>query len=84
MFQQPFSGPFRITEAIGANAGWLNTPGHWKMPNVFNVSRQKQDCVDYGRDHPPQPPLRTMTDNDLEYKVEDILEHQGTSAKILQ
>jgi len=34
-FQQAFGGPFHITEAIGANAFRLNTPAHWKMPNVF-------------------------------------------------
>jgi len=83
-FQQPFCGPFRITEAIGANGFRLNTPADWKMPNVFNVSRLKRDRVDHGRDHPPPPPLRTMTDKDPEYEVEAILEHQGTSAKTLQ
>jgi hypothetical protein len=77
-------GPFRITEAIGANSFRLNTPAHWKMPNVFNDSRLKRDRVDYGRDHAPPPPLRTMTDKDPEYEVEAILEHQGTSAKTLQ
>ena len=40
-FQQLFCGPFRITEAIGVNAVRLDTPAHWKMPNVFNVSRLK-------------------------------------------
>jgi transposase InsO family protein len=83
-FQQPFCGPFRITEAIGTNAFRLDTPAHWKMPNVFNVSRLKRDRVDYGREHPPPPPLRTMTDKDPEYEVEAILEHQGSSAKTLQ
>jgi hypothetical protein len=83
-FQQHFCGPFRITEAISASAFRLNTPAHWKMPNVFNVSRLKRDCVDYGRDHPPPPPLRMITNKDPENEVEAILEHQGTSAKTLQ
>jgi hypothetical protein len=83
-FQQPLCGPFRIAEAIGANAFRLNTPAYWIMPNLFNVSRLKRDCVDYGRDHPPPPLLRTMTNKDPEYEVEAILEHQGTSAKTLQ
>jgi len=40
-FQQSCFGPFRITKAIGANAFRLNTPAHWEMPNVFNVSHLK-------------------------------------------
>jgi len=83
-FRRQFCGPFGITEAIGANAIKLNTPAHWTMPNGFNVSRLKKDRVDYSRDHPPPPPVRTMTDKDLDYAVEAIPEHQGTWAKTLQ
>jgi len=82
-FQQPFGRPFRITEAIGANTFRLNSPAHWKMPNVFNVSHLKRDRVDYGRNDPPPPRLRTMTDKDPEYEVEANPEHQGTPAKTL-
>jgi hypothetical protein len=83
-FPQRFWGPFHITKAIGASAFRLNTPAHWKMPNVFNVSRRKRDRVDSGGGHPPPPPLRTITDKHPEYEVEAILEHRGTSAKTLQ
>jgi len=83
-FQQPFCRPFRITEAISANAFKLKTPHHWKMPNALNVSRLEQDCLDYSWDHRPPLPLCTITDMDPEYEVEAILEHQGTSAKTLQ
>jgi len=83
-FQQPICGPFHITETICANAFRLNTPAHWKMPNVFNVACLKRGRVDYGKDHPPPPLLRTMTDKDPENEVEAILEHQDTSAKTLQ
>ena len=40
--------------------------------------------MDYGREHPPPAPLRTMTDKDPEYEVEAILEHQRSSIKTLQ
>ena len=83
-FQEPSCGPFRITEAIGGNAFRLNNPAHWKMPNVFNVSRLKRDRVNHGRDHPPPPPLRTMTDKDPDYEVRIIPELQHTSAKTLR
>jgi hypothetical protein len=83
-FQQPFCGPFRIPEAIGANALRSNTLAHCKMPNVFNVSCLKQNRVDSGPDHAPPPPLRTITDKDPEYEVEAIVEHQGTLGKTLQ
>jgi hypothetical protein len=82
-FQQPCCRPFRIIEAIGANAFRLNTPAHWKMPNVFNISLLKRDHMDDGYKHSLPPPLRTMTDKDPEYEVEAIVEHQGTSVKTL-
>jgi hypothetical protein len=82
-FQQSFCRPCCITKAIGASSFRLNTPAHWKMPNVFNVSYLTRNRVDYGRKHPPPPLLRTMSDKDPEYEVEGIIKYQGTSAKTL-
>ena len=83
-FSQPLCGPFRIIKAIGANSLRLNTPAHWKMLNVFNISRLKPEHVDYGQDHPPPQLVHRMTDKDPQYEVEAILEHRGTAGKTLQ
>jgi len=46
--------------------------------------RFKRSKVDNTTEHPPPPPLRSTLAAATEYKVEGILEHQGTAARDLK
>jgi len=78
-FQHPFAGPFTILKYAGENAFVLNIPAHWRLHPVFNVTRPKLLKVDKTHEHPPPPPLHSTAT--IEYKVESICEHRGTTVR---
>jgi len=80
-FQHPYAGPFTILRMAGENACVLNIPAHWHLHLVFNVARLKLSRVDRTHKHPPPPPLRSTTT--IEYEVELICEHRGTTVQDL-
>jgi len=82
-FQHLYAGPFTLLRKTGENAFVLDFPAHWRLHSVFNVSRLKLFKVDRSCEHPPPPPLHS-TATAAEYKVESILEHQGTTARNLE
>jgi len=76
-FQHPYTGPFKLLKEAGKNAFMLDIPAYWHLHPVFNVARLKPSRVDRSREHPPLPPqCSTVT---VEYKVETIQEHRGTT-----
>jgi len=81
-FQHPYAGPFTILRAAGENAFVLDIPSHWRLHPVFNVSRLKPSKVDQTREHPPPPPLRSTAA--VEYEVESVLEHKGSTVRDLR
>jgi hypothetical protein len=81
-FQHSYAGPFRLLKKVGENAFVLDIPAHWRLHPVFNVSRLKPSRVDKTREHPPPPPLRSTAT--VEYEVETILEHRGSTVRDLE
>jgi transposase InsO family protein len=81
-FQHPYAGPFTLLKKVGENAFVLDIPAHWRLHPVFNVSRLKLSRVDHTREHPPPPPLRSTAA--VEYEVEIITNHRGSTAKDLK
>jgi hypothetical protein len=82
-FQHPYAGPFKLLKKVGENAFVLDIPAHWRLHPVFNVSRLKPSRVDRTREHPPPPPLRS-TGTAVEYEVEAIINHKGTTVRNLK
>jgi len=81
-FQHPYARPFTILRMASENACVLDIPAHWRLHPVFNVARLKLSKVDRTREHPPPPPLRSTAT--VEYEVESILEHRGTTVRDLE
>jgi len=81
-FQHPYAGPFTLLKKAGENAFVLDIPTHWRLHPVFNVARLKPCKVDRTRVHPPPPPLRSTVT--VEYEVETIVEHQGSTIRDLE
>jgi len=71
-----------LLKKAGENAFVLDIPAHWRLHPVFNVARLKPSRVDRNREHPPPPPLRSTVT--VEYKVETIREHRGTTVGDLE
>ena len=81
-FQHPYAGPFTILKSAGENAFVLNISAQWHLHPVFNITRLKLSKVDKTREHPPPSPLcSTVT---VEYEVESICEHRGTTVRDLE
>lgn len=72
-FWPRFIGPFTVKERIGAIAYKLDLPSSLKIHPVFHVSLLSPYQAD-GRVQPPPPPLEI--DGDLEYEVENVLDHR--------
>jgi len=81
-FQHPYAGPFKLLKKVGENVFLLDIPAHWRLHPVFNVSCLKLSKVDRSREHPPPPPLRSTAA--VEYEVEGIQEHRGSTVRDLQ
>jgi len=81
-FQHPYASPFTILKSAGKNAFVLDIPAHWHLHPVFNVARLKLSRVDRTHEHPP-PPLLCSTAT-VEYQVESIREHRGTTVRDLE
>ena len=81
-FQHPYTGPFKLLKKAGENAFVLDIPAHWHLHPVFNVARLKQSRVDRSREHPPPPPVRSTAM--VEYEVETIQQHRGTTVRDLE
>jgi len=82
MFQHPYAGPFTILKSAGKNAFVLNIPVHWRLHPVFNVAYLKLSRVDRTREDPsPLPLCSTAT---VEYEVESIRKHIGTTVRDLE
>jgi len=81
-FQHLYAGPFTILKSAGQNAFVLDIPAHWHLHLVFNVARLKLSKVDKTREHPHPPLLRSNTT--VEYEVESICEHRGTTVRDLE
>jgi len=81
-FQHPYAGPFTILRMAGENACVLDIPAHWRLHPVFNVGRLKLSRVDRTREHPPPPPLHSTAT--VEYEVESIHKHRGTTVRDLE
>lgn len=70
-----YVGPFTVVERIGKVAYKLDLPPHMRCHPVFHVSILQPYRCD-GRVQPP--PVPVAVDGDLEYEVEDILQHRDT------
>jgi len=81
-FQHPYASPFTILKSAGENVFVLDIPAHWRLHPVFNVARLKLFKVDKTREHPPPTPLRSTAT--IEYEVESICEHRGTTVQDLK
>ena len=73
-------GPFDVSERIGSVAYRLMLPENMRIHNVFHVSLLEQYRTD-GRCQPP--PATLFLDGDVQYEVDEILDHrlQGRSKK---
>jgi len=67
---------------VGENAFVLDIPAHWRLDPVFNISHLKPSKVDRSQEHPPPPPLRSTAA--VEYEVEAIREHRGSTVRDLE
>jgi len=81
-FQHPYAGPFTILKSAGETAFVLNIPAHWRLHPVFNIARLKFSRVDRTREHPPPLPLRSTAT--VEYEVESLRKHRGTTVRDLE
>jgi len=81
-FQHPYAGPFNLLKKVGENAFVLDIPAHWRLHPVFNVSRLKPSKVDRSWEHSPPPPLHSTAA--VEYEVEAIREHRGSTIRDLE
>ena len=73
--------PFRIQKIVSPVAFGLDLPPGWRIHPVFHTSKLKRyiRLEEFLREVKP-PPLVLMGDT-LEYVVEGILRHQGSSAR---
>jgi len=76
-FQHLYAGLFTILKSAGKNAFVLDIPVHWRLHPDFNITRLKLSRVDRIREHPPPPLLRSTAN--IEYEVESIRNHRGTT-----
>jgi len=81
-FQHLYAGPFTILRMAGENTCVLDIPAHWRLHPVFNVGQLKLSKIDRTCEHPPPPPLRSTVT--VEYEVESIHEHRGTTVRDLE
>jgi len=81
-FQHLYAGSFTILKSAGENGFVLNIPAHWRLHPVFNVTRLKILRVNRTREHPPPLPLCPTTT--VEYEVESIRKHRGTTVQDLE
>jgi len=81
-FQHPYASRFTILKSASENAFVLNILAHWRLHQVFNVVRLKLSGVNRTREHPPPPPLHSTTT--VEYEVESIRKHRGTTVRDLE
>ena len=80
--QHPYAGPFTILKSASENAFVLDILAHWHLHTVFNVAPLKLSKVDKTREHPPPQLLRSTAT--IEYEVESICEHRGTTVRDLE
>jgi len=71
-----------LLKKAGENRFVLDIPAHWHLHPVFNDARLKPSRVDRNREHPPPPPRRYTVM--VEYEVETIREHRGTTVRDLE
>jgi len=81
-FQHLYASPFTILKSAGENAFVLDIPAHWRLHPVFNIACLKLLKVDKTHEHPPPPPLHSTPT--VEYKVESICKHRGTTVRDLE
>ena len=81
-FQHPYASPFIILKSASENTFVLDIPAYWHLHPVFNVACLKLSRVNRTREHLPPPPLRSTTT--VEYKVESICEHRGTTVRDIE
>ena len=81
-FQHPYAGPIKLLRKARENTFLLDIPAHWRLHPVFNVARLKPSRVDRSCEHPPPPPLRSTAT--VEYEVETIRDHRGTTIQALE
>lgn len=67
-----FIGPFRVQEAVGAQAYRLILPPHYRIHNVFHVSLLERWKSRAGQDDNTQPPEVTQEGEEV-WEVEKIL-----------
>jgi len=72
---------FTVLKSAGENAFILDILTHWRLHPVFNVARLKLSKVNRTHDHPPSPPLCSTAT--VEYEVESIHKHRGTTVRDL-
>eukprot|EP00878_Enallax_costatus_P006882 GHUV01007210.1.p1 GENE.GHUV01007210.1~~GHUV01007210.1.p1 ORF type:complete len:1163 (-),score=135.24 GHUV01007210.1:586-4074(-) len=70
-------GPFKVVKKLSDVAFRLDLPASLHIHPVFHTSLLKQYIP--GRSTPPPPP--EVIDDDFEYEVEDILDHQDVPLK---
>ena len=73
-------GPFRIQKTVSPVAYVLDLPPGWRIHPVFQVSKLKRYIrwLEFLRKIEPPPPI--LVGVTLEYEVERILRHQGSTA----
>ena len=74
-------GPFKITQVISSVAFQLKLPKQWKIHDVFHASLLSlyRETLKHGPNF-PQPPLE-LIGTEEEYKIDKIINHQGTAAR---
>ena len=85
--QPRWIGPFRIQQAVSANAYRLNLPASMQFHPVINISQLKkyhrsQESQFPDRPNNKPPPVQVYGNEDGEFEVEEILGHRFHRRKL--
>lgn len=76
--QPKYYGPFPVKEVKSAVTYRLGLPGHFKIHDVFHVSKLRPFFA-ASREQPPPPPVDFADDGTPEYRVASIRDHRPSS-----
>ena len=74
-------GPFEIIEEISPVVYKLKLPETWHIHNVFHASLLMPQVIMPEYRVPADPPLPKLVDGQLEFEVENILQHKFVGCK---
>ena len=74
-------GPFEVIEEISPVVYKLHLPKAWRIHDVFHASLLTPQVItpEYGT--PEEPPLPELVDGEIEFEVENILQHKSVGRK---